>query len=85
MHNKVDSPCARQTIVCSQGNISENGQRYTQQWGAETVGGFTNVNQSLTTGSLMGEFQYRSLLNVQSGQHKSITMGTSAALCDQIN
>ncbi len=67
----------------SQGDISENGQRYTlHSRGAETVGRcLTSVaNDWVTYG-----FGNHSGLNVQSGQHKSVTTGTSAAVCDQVN
>ena len=43
MHNERDGVCAigcHKTI--SQGDTDENGQRYTQQWGAETVGCISN-------------------------------------------
>ncbi len=53
MHNRDDSPCA--ALYKRQGNISENGQRHTQQWGAETVGGgliASIANDCVTYGSL---------------------------------
>ena len=85
IHNERDGVCARQTLVCSQGDISENGQRCIQLcWSAETVGYSSNTmiaNDWVT----YGWASIWSLLNVQSVLCKSVTTGTSIALCDQVN
>ena len=89
MHNERDGVCAigcHKTI--SQGDTDENGQRYTQQWGAETVGCNTISKISIAIANdwvIGGSATISSRSNVQSGQHKSVTTGTSAALRDRMN
>ena len=89
MHNERDGVCA---IGChkaiSQGDTDENGQRYTQQWGAETVGCNTISKISIVIANdwvIGGSATISSGSNVQSVQRKSVTTGTSVALCDQVN
>lgn len=65
--------------------MSENGQRYTQQWGAETVGYNSNVviaNDWVTCGSASIEEvgSMYSLVCIS-----PLTAGTSAALCYRMN
>lgn len=67
MHNERDGVCAigcHKTI--SQGDTDENGQRYTQQWGAETVGCISN-DMIANDWVIGGSFEYKfKRSNVQS-------------------
>jgi hypothetical protein len=83
MHNGDDSPCAAREPVLhrifSQGDISENGQKYTLRGCRDRRRRHVYECRrvpSLTTGSLVGRARYTLLvydsrLNVQSGQRKS--------------
>lgn len=83
MHNEDDNPCATHL---RQGDISENGQRYTHTnvWGAETVGYSNTVvaNDWVTYGFLIILIKglMYSLASIS-----PLTTGTSAALRDRID
>ncbi len=87
MHNEDDSPCADvNKLFYIQGDTDENGQRYTQQWGAETVGYSSNTmiaNDCVIGGSLNANV-FKGIMYSLAYVSPLIT-GTSVALCDQVN
>lgn len=87
MHNKDDSPCARDTIIStSQGDTDENGQRCTlsnrkgrRDRRMHLYDAFAN-DWVIGGSSTVVEGLMYSLANIS-----PLTMGTSVALCDQMN